>query len=112
MERKAIEGFNNIYFINKSANVYRYNKKMSPYNNGIGYWQIKLRKDGQRKSYYLHRLVWETFMGKIPDGFEINHIDHDKSHNDLDNLELVTHSENLHKAFLQHGYFGSMNRPK
>ena len=44
MERKAIEGFNNIYFIDKSANVYRYNKKMSPYNNEIGYWQIKLRK--------------------------------------------------------------------
>lgn len=85
---------------------------MSPINNGIGYYQVKLRFSKKRFNRYIHRLVWETFIGIIPDGYEINHIDHNKQNNSLDNLELVTHSENLKKAFLHHGYFGSMIRPK
>ena len=84
---------------------------MKPYDNGIGYIQVKLRRNGKRFNRYVHRLVWEVFKGPIPDGYEINHIDHDKSNNSLKNLELVTHSVNLKKAFKKYGYFGSMNRP-
>lgn len=109
---KQIEGYDPVYFISKDGSVYRENHKMSPVNNGTGYYHVKLRKDKKRYVKYVHRLVWETFNGRIPEGYEINHIDHDKSNNSLDNLELVTHSQNIHKAVLYHGYFGSMNRPK
>lgn len=73
--------------------------------------KIKLRFNGKRIHFYIHRLVWEAFKSEIPNGYEINHIDHNKKNNNLSNLELVTHSENLHKAFLEYGYFGFMNRP-
>ena len=101
-----------MYSVDEDGNVFRNNEKMSPVNNGIGYLQIKLRKNKKRFNRYIHRIVWETFNGLIPKGFEINHIDHDKSNNSLSNLELVSHRENLKKAFKKHGYFGSMNRPK
>lgn len=38
----------------------------------------------------LHRCVYESANGKIPDGFQVHHIDHDKSNNELGNLELLT----------------------
>ena len=109
---KSIQGYDNVYSIDTEGNVYRDGKIMKPVNNGIGYYQIKLRRNKKRYAIYVHRVVWNTFIGPIPEGYEINHIDHDKSNNALSNLELVTHSDNLKKAVKKHGYFGSMNRPK
>lgn len=109
--KKLISGYDN-YYIDELGNVYKNNIKLKPSDNGVGYLNIKLKKDGYRKHYYVHRLVWETFNGVVPQGYEINHKDHNKYNNELSNLEIVTHSENLHKSFLQYGYYGSMNRPK
>lgn len=103
---KQIQGYDPVYFADELGNIYRGNLKMSPINNGIGYYQVKLRKDGKRYHRYVHSLIWETFNGSVPSGYEINHVDHDKSNNSLQNLELVTHSENLKKAVQKHGYFG------
>lgn len=41
----------------------------------------------------LHRAVWESVYGQIPDGMQIHHIDHDKGNNEPDNLELLTAEE-------------------
>lgn len=110
--KKSIQGYDNVYFADDLGNIYRNNHKMAAINNGLGYYQIKLRLNGKRFVRYVHRIIWETFNGKIPSGYEINHIDHNKSNNKLSNLELVSHSENLKKAVQKYGYFGSMNRPK
>lgn len=64
-------------------------------DNGTGYLQVGLSKNGQRKRFYIHRLVWTTFKGKIPEGYEIHHLDNDKSNNDVSNLALVTRAENM-----------------
>ena len=103
---KDIPNYGGIYKITTNGDIYKGNQKLSPVNNGFGYYQIKLRKNGKRINKYIHRLVWETFNGNIPKGYEINHIDHDKSNNSLANLELVTHSLNLKKAVEKHGHFG------
>jgi hypothetical protein len=59
-----------------------------------GYIRVGLRKDGKYKSYYLARLIYESFLG-IPEGlFEVNHIDKNKSNNSLCNLELISKREN------------------
>lgn len=108
--KKFIKGYNKVYSIDDQGNVYRYDKLMKPCDNGTGYLQIKLRKNGQRKHIYIHRLVYETFIGEIPDNYEINHKDHNKQNNKLSNLELVTRSENLIKAIQFHGYFGFLKK--
>lgn len=46
----------------------------------------------------IHRAVYETFVGKIPEGYEIDHIDDCKINNKLENLQCITLSENRKKA--------------
>jgi len=42
----------------------------------------------------IHRVIWAVFNGPIPDGMIIHHIDHDKTNNSLNNLELADQSIN------------------
>lgn len=70
------------------------NKWLKTSPNSSGYYTVRLRKDGIAKTLLVHRLVWTTFNGTIPDGKEINHKDEDKANNSLSNLELTTHKEN------------------
>lgn len=85
----------NIYIVIDNL-VYR---KIKICDNGIGYKIVKING----KSSYIHRLVYETFVGTIPFDKEINHIDHNKSNNSYKNLEIVTHSENVIKQILYSG---------
>lgn len=49
---------------------------------------IRVRIDG--KNYQAHRLVWILNNGDIPEGMYVDHIDHNKANNHLQNLRLVT----------------------
>ena len=109
-EKIKLKGYDYNYYINKKGEVFKDNKKLSPANNGLGYLDIKLLKNGKRKHHYVHRLVWETFNGDIPQGYEINHIDHNKQNNTLENLELVTRSVNMKKSIEKYGYYGFLKK--
>ena len=69
---------------------------------GAGYLGIQCKIAGERLDRYVHRLVAEAFLGRHPDKREVNHIDGDKTNNNLANLEWVTHSEN-HRHAARHG---------
>ena len=58
-----------------------------------GYYSVWLCKDGISRTHMVHRVVTIAFLGKS-DLF-VNHKDFDKSNNRLDNLEWVTHRENI-----------------
>lgn len=68
------------------------------------YFDGKRFTKDEKSGYYLnstmrirmHRYVWEYYNGKIPEGFEIHHIDRDKSNNEISNLEMLSKAE--HKA--------------
>ena len=45
-----------------------------------------------------HRIVWETFNGEIPDGYEVDHINNVRDDNRLCNLQLLTRLDNMRKA--------------
>lgn len=47
----------------------------------------------------VHRIVYETFVGDIPKGLHINHLDGNKSNNHLSNLEVCTPSQNVQHAY-------------
>lgn len=49
---------------------------------------------------YLHRYKWEKEIGIIPDGYDIHHLDEDKSNNELSNLECLDKGEHTKK----HGF--------
>jgi len=48
---------------------------------------------------YLHRLVWETYVGEIPAGLQIDHIDENPHNCNLNNLRLLTHQQNSSSYF-------------
>lgn len=47
----------------------------------------------------IHRAVAEAFIGPCPDGCNCNHIDGDPANNRVENLEWITHSENMKHAY-------------
>jgi hypothetical protein len=61
---------------------------------GYKYYNIKY-DDNVRKSKAVHRLVYEHFIGDIPDGLSIDHIDGDKFNNHFKNLRTISPSENI-----------------
>lgn len=58
------------------------------------YWYVHLMHNGIRKDYRVHRLIYKTYKGEIPDGMVIDHIDGNTKNNNIDNLRCVTVSEN------------------
>jgi hypothetical protein len=46
-----------------------------------------------------HRVIWEAVHGEIAQGMEINHKNGIKDDNRIENLELVTKSENMKHAY-------------
>ncbi len=64
------------------------------------YLRINLfRGEGKPIEKLIHVLVVETFIGEIEEGKVINHIDGNPLNNDLNNLEIVTHSENMNDMY-------------
>ena len=61
-----------------------------------GYYQVRLSKDGLVKPLYLHRIILETFNPiEGMDKLDCNHRDENKENNCLNNLEWLSHKENL-----------------
>lgn len=83
-------------------------KNLSSNNSRIELGQIAGTKTNEsyiniminRKSYRLHRLIWIYHNGDIPDNMVIDHINGDVEDNRIENLQILTHTQNLHKQKL------------
>lgn len=59
--------------------------------SGPGYFQVAIYK----KRYLVHRLIWVMFNGPIPDDLQVDHINRTRTDNRIENLRLLTCSQNL-----------------
>ena len=59
-----------------------------------GYAVVSLRNAQGKKQKKVHKLLWETFNGRIPAGHSIDHRDFDKTNNCLSNIRLASFSQN------------------
>lgn len=100
-ELKQIKGYPN-YYISNLGKVYIKKgdqliiKEGRP--NKQGYLRIKLWNHNKSKNFYIHRLVVEHFIGKIPNGYVVDHLNGNKSNNYVTNLEIVSVAENTRRA--------------
>ena len=63
-----------------------------------GYLRINVIDGGIRKNYGKHRFIFECFHGKINDvKLVVDHINNIKIDNRLENLQLITQSQNIKK---------------
>ena len=62
--------------------------------NWDGYGQFQLKD----RSVRAHRFAYETQVGPIPDGLEIDHLCRVRACARVDHLEVVTHAENMRRA--------------
>lgn len=61
--------------------------------SGKIYKKVNLSINGKPKPFFVHRLVAECLLGPIT-GYQIDHKDRDTTNNCIENLEIVTASEN------------------
>jgi len=76
---------------------------------GNRYYELKLQKNKKQKLWRVHRLVMLAFHW--PSKLHVDHLDNDKTNNNLDNLEYVTLRENLRRS-IQDGLCKDNNKDK
>lgn len=84
----------------KEGLVYRYDEKKDKlilckqHKDYKGYMRAAVNRGDHIESFKVHRAVYETFVGEIPEGYTIDHINTIKDDNRLENLRCVTMAEN------------------
>lgn len=92
------------YYISSSGTIYNSNfKELKTFYKKDGYKRIRLPslRHKRRVNFSVHLLVIEVFMGRgsyVGEKLQVNHIDGDKNNNSINNLEIVTGTENVNKA--------------
>ena len=76
------------YGINKLGEIkdLRTGKIMKQHTSPDGYKKINLRNPDGSKLFQVHRLVAIQFLPPVEDKNEVDHIDRDKTNNNIDNL--------------------------
>jgi hypothetical protein len=108
---KPIDGFDyEVSDLGRVRRVWRNDKKVIAFKiTKDGYHHVCLWRGGKPNWRLAHRLAWETHIGDIPEGMQINHKNGDKSDNALPNLEVVTASENVKHRFRVLGHAAPNN---
>ena len=93
----------NYYLASKCGKILSLKRKkkkiLKPGKNGkSNYLIFCLSEKNKKKMYLLHRYVFETFKGKIPEGMHIDHCDNNRKNNFISNLQLLTPKENARKS--------------
>ena len=101
-EWKELKGFEDKYKISSKGNVF--NKENDTFVktrvSKDGYVKTTLYYNKKSYSKEIHRLVAETFIVKDnKKKLEVNHKDGNKQNNSVDNLEWITHRENIMHAW-------------
>lgn len=99
---KDVAGYEGLYRVSNLGRVRRtvtphgaVGKMLRPGIGSHGYPSVQLCKDGIPCGFLVHRLVVEAFIGEISDGYQVDHIDRDRTNNQLNNLRICTPKQNI-----------------
>ena len=97
---KDVKNYEGLYAITSCGKVYSYRSKkfLKPFADKDGYLMVSLYKDNKKKTFKIHRLVALAYIPN-PDGLEtVDHIDGNKEHNYINNLQWMTRGDNAIKG--------------
>lgn len=115
-EYRFIPNTNNEYMVSNLGNVKSLkqgrNLVMKTPKNKEGYCFVNLRINGKSKVQTVHKLVAMAFLGHIPNGITnvVDHIDGNKSNNNLENLRVISNKENTTRY--RRGYYFCKQKSK
>lgn len=66
---------------------------------GVRYLFLTKTKNGKTQNFHLHRVIYETFVGEIPEGYIIHHKDENKQNNAVSNLLMVSAEDHVRIHF-------------
>lgn len=97
---KDIKNYEGLYAVTSCGKVWSYRRKkfLEPRKSNNGYLRVALSKNGEIKQCAIHRLVAEAYIPNPDNLSEVDHIDNDKTHNYLNNLQWITHKDNCRKS--------------
>ena len=84
----------------KDGKVYKHKSKILKLKTGShGYLAVNIFKDTKSKTRTIHQLVAEAFLNHTPNGYKsvVDHIDNNPLNNELGNLQIISHRENISK---------------
>ena len=92
---KDVVGYEGLYKVSDMGRVKSFHKGQEkiivPRSNGNGYYKISLYKNKRKQDKYIHRLVFETFIGIVK---EVDHKDMNRANNILSNLRRCSRTFN------------------
>jgi len=97
--RKPIPGFPG-YEASASGDIFGPEGRLSPRKDADGYERVDVRVDGVRYTRFVHTLVEKAFGGH---GKEVDHGDGDRTNNNAENLQSVSHNENMKRMAARNG---------
>jgi hypothetical protein len=106
---KDIPTYENEYQVNEIGEVRSLKtNRILKQSLSSNYWAVTLSQNGKVKGKRVHQLMAMAFLNHIPDRFNcvIDHIDNNKLNNNLSNIRIVTHRENISKSKKRNKYTG------
>lgn len=107
LEFRKIPSLLFLYEINENGTVFRNVKskkcnkiKLDMHHSKVGYYCTFVRLKGVTKRVMIHKVVAECWLGKCPEGLEVDHIDRNPHNNHYTNLRYVTHSGQMKNRVL------------
>ncbi len=95
----AVSNWGRVMRITKGSNNTYPGKILKPGLNSGGYKMVVLSKNGKNKTKTIHRVMVKSFLNNYSDNLEVNHKNGIKTDNRIENLEMVTRSENQRHAY-------------
>lgn len=91
-----ISNFGKVYKLDANGNRVEVQLRV---HKGYNTLTLHSKSEGGTKNWKLSRLVYETFIGSIPDGMVVDHINNNPLQDWVTNLKCVTNSQNIKKSY-------------